>query len=261
MNKLYLLPLALAYLFCAPESHGFGGKKMNVTSLNGVTETQVAKGEDHASVLVRGKAAELIFRMMKDRQAEQPESEVAQMAGTGTNHWVAKGQQISCSKVQKKKKTDFACAFELSHDGSVSAGLEPYTPTVFNLAKTNTGSKFFKNTAPASKGRSLASVAPAGTGPAKFSKGAAYVMYDKPENKRDSDDALIVFRGASAKELLHFLSDSKDANSFTLAGGTKGVKGREIACVEKTADEPERCSLVVSFRDGSISSRKNPLLH
>lgn len=257
MNKLFALPFVLSLILAVPESHGFGSKKLNVSSLKGVTETQVAKGEERASILVRGKAAELIFRMMKESQAEQADSEVAHAAGKGSSHWVAKGKQISCSRVEKKNQHDYACAFELDREGSVMAGIEPYSPAVFNLAKTNTGSKLFKNAK--KEGRSLASVGPAAAGPAKYSKGAAYIMYDKPEKKRDSENALIVFRGASASEIMGFLNEAKDANTFALAGGTKGVKGREIACVEKTEQEPARCSLVVSFHDGSISRSKNPL--
>jgi hypothetical protein len=69
---------------------------------------------------------------------------------------------------------------------------------------------------------------------------------------------LIVFRGDSAKEILGLLESNPDNKAATWGEG-QGRKGKEIACVGATAKEPERCALVVTFQDGSVTRSGNPL--
>lgn len=255
MNRFHVSVITLSMLLAAGNSYGFGARKMQVSELKGVTESQVAKNEGKASVMVRGKAAELVFRMMKQQQEEQTDTDALKWVGTKNGaHWLVKGKQVSCSKVsnQKTKQDDFACAFEFDDQGNVAAGGEAFSPAVFNLAKTETGSKLFSKKK--AKGRGLASVATDTT----YSKGQAYLVYDEPGKARQSENALIVFRGDSAREILGLLENGK-GNREAKWGEGKGWKGNEIACVGATGHEPERCAMVVSFKDGSVTKRGNPL--
>lgn len=251
--KYLLTAFVMASLFIGSDGYAMGRKKMHVSELKGVTESQVAPSDDKAIVMVRGKAAELVFRMMKKEQSIHTESE-AQKLSVAKNpaHVTVTGKQVSCSKISsvKNKQADYACAFEVLKDGSVSAVVEAFNPAAFNLARTETGSKFFKK----AKGRGLASVAPTAT----YSTGKAFLVYDKPGKHRDSENTLIVFRGESAKELMGLLEKSSQ-NRTASWGGSKGRKGDDIACVSATEKEPDRCALVVSFRDGSVTRTGNPL--
>jgi hypothetical protein len=254
MKKLTLLTASL--LLMPGPSFGFGGKNMKVTEITGVTEAQVNKTAegDKAWVMVRGKAAELFFKMMKNQPAEKEKSqELAALAGKNTTEWNSAGKQVSCSKLEntKKKTTDYACAFELNIKGEVVAGTEPFSPAIFNLARTETKSHMFKKK---NAGRAIASVGSQAT----YDKASAYVMYDKPEDKRHSENAMVVIRGNVAKEIIAFLQDGKNAQAFQMKG-ISGVKGAEISCVNATESEKERCAIVVSLADGSVSTNKNPL--
>ena len=169
-------------------SYGFGRKKMQLSELKGVTETQVAKQTGKAMIMVRGKAAELIFRMMKREREERTDSEALKWIGSKSgSEMIVKGRQITCSMISwgKKKHEDYACSFEMDRTGTLSATKTAFSPTTFNLAKTSTGSKAFKE-----KGRSLASVTPTTT----YSKGLAYLVYDKPGNQKRAENAMIVFQ-------------------------------------------------------------------
>lgn len=237
----------------ATDVYGFGKKKMNTSEIKGTTETQIAKDETGTKVhvMVRGKAAELFFKMIKEKHVEQNDTAALAML-KDAKHWTVNGKQITCSKVEKNNKEDFACAFDLADAGEAVAGVEPFTPSMFQLAKTSTPVKFFKNSK--KEGRALAS----STSPAVYSQANAYVVYEKSEKKTGSQDAMIVVRGDSAKEIIWFLTANKDSKAFKM-GGAKGVKGKDIACVESVNGEPERCALVVSLLDGSVSTSKNPL--
>jgi hypothetical protein len=228
-------------------------KKMHVAELKGVTESQVNMNEGKASILVRGKAAELVFRMMKEEQKEVADSEALKLtAAKGATHHTIKGKQVSCSKIEnpKKKQADYACAFDLKGDGTVWAANEAFNPSTFNLARTETGSKLFKK----KPGRGLASATPT----AAYSAGQAFLVYDEPGKQRNSENALIVFRGDSAREILGVLQNHSSTSSATW-GDAKGRKGSDIACVGATTKEPERCAMVVTFRDGSVTRSGNPL--
>ena len=250
-NLTYAFIVTVAALHAADAS-AMARKKMHVAELKGVTESQVSKTEGKASVLVRGKAAELVFRMMKEEQKEVADSAALKLAAAkGAKHLTIKGKQVSCSKIEnpKKKQADYACAFDLNGDGSVWAANEPFDPGAFNLARTETGSKLFKK-----PGRNLASAAPA----TSYSSGQAFLVYDQPGKQKHSQNALIVFRGDSAREILGVLENHSGTSSAHW-GDAKGRKGNDIACVGATAKEPERCALVVSFRDGSVTRSGNPL--
>lgn len=258
MKKQNTVFITASLLLLVPAaSFGFGSKTIKVTEITGVTEAQVAKAPDggKALVMVRGKAAELFYKMMKNKATEQTGSEaLSSLPDKNTTHWTMVGKQVSCSKLEntKKKRTDFACAFEVSPKGEIVAGVEPYSPNVFNLAKTATPApiKFKKSDA----GRALASVTPHPV----YEKASAYVMYDKPENKRRAEDAMVVIRGKAAKEIMAFLQEGKSAKEFQMHG-INGVKGDEISCVDATDKEKERCALVVSLENGAVSTKKNPL--
>ena len=259
MKKFFPALAVLPFFFASGESHGFGKKKFNFADLGGVTETQVAKDHDRAYIFVRGKAAELMYRMIRADQKQEKEAGALKWANAkDATLWTVKGKQVACSKVtsEKKKKTDFACAFDLEADGKVVATETGFNSDVFNLARTETGVRLFNNK-PAEKGsRALASVA---TAPATYAQGKAYVMYGNSDKVRDSEDAMIVFRGKAAREIMEHIGASKEAKALTFGAGVKGVKGREIACVESNGQEQDRCALVVSLRDGSVSRKANPL--
>ena len=75
-------------------SYGFGRKKMQLSELKGVTETQVAKQTGKAMIMVRGKAAELIFRMMKREREERTDSEALKWIGSKSgSEMIVKGRQ------------------------------------------------------------------------------------------------------------------------------------------------------------------------
>lgn len=257
MNKYLCSAFALSCLFSATDGHAMAKKKLHVEQLKGVTETQVNselnKGDGMAAIMVRGKAAELVFRMIKEEKHEQAESDAMKMASAkGVTHTMVKGRQVTCSKVSnpKRKQDDYACAFNIKHDGTVWAGGEAFNPTAFNLARTETGSKLFKK----AQNRGLASVAV----PATYSPSQAFLVFDEPGKARNSENALIVFRGDSAKEILTLLETNIE-NKAASWNGSKGRKGADIACVNATGKEPERCAMVVSFRDGSVTRTGNPL--
>jgi hypothetical protein len=253
MQKNLVALFALGTLLVTTDSYGFGHKKMQISELKGVTETQVALNEGKATVMVRGKAAELLFRTMKTQQEEQIDTDALKWIGAADGaEWTVKGKQITCSKLLggKKKQEDYACAFSLDQAGTLSAAAEAFDTSNFNLARTETGSNLFRK-----KSRSLASVAPP---PATYSKGLAYLVYDEPGKQRSSRNALIVFRGDSAKEILGLL-ENEPANKEAHWGEAVGRKGQDIACVGVLGKEPERCALVVTFKDGSITRSGNPL--
>lgn len=250
-NLTFAFMLTVA-AFSTTDAFAMARKKMHVAELKGVTESQVNMAEGHASVLVRGKAAELVFRMMKEEQKEVADSAALKLtAAKGATHHTIKGKQVSCSKIEnpKKKQADYACAFDLKGDGTVWAADEAFNPGTFNLARTETGSKLFKK-----QGRGLASAAPTAT----YSAGQAFLVYDEPGKQRKSENALIVFRGDSAREILGVLQNHSSTSSASW-GDAKGRKGNDIACVGATTKEPERCAMVVTFRDGSVTRSGNPL--
>lgn len=242
---------AVAFLFVATDSFGFGQKKMQVSELKGVTETQISQKDGKATIMVRGKAAELIFRTMQERQEEQTDTAALALLGSKDGAEVTvHGKQVTCSKISKKKAVDYACAFDLEKGGNVAAVHDVYDPTKFNLARTETGSKVFKK-------RGLASV---GAPETTLNKGQAYLVYDTPGKARSAESALIVFRGAAAKDVLDLLqSDTDSAIKDAHWGEAKGRRGRDIACVDKLNKESERCAMVVTFSNGSISRTGNPL--
>lgn len=255
MNKYLYSAFAVSILFTSTDGHAMGRKKLNVAELKGVTESQVSKADGKATVMVRGKAAELVYRMMKEVKSEQLVSEALKMASAkGVKHMSVKGRQVSCSKMSnpKRKQDDYACSFEIKDDGTVWAGGEAFNPVAFNLARTETGSKIFKK----AQARGLASVTPAPA--ATYSTGQVYLVYDEPGKQSKSENALIVFRGESAKELMGLLETNIE-NRAAKWGESKGKKGADIACVNATSKEPERCAMVVSFRDGSVTRSGNPL--
>jgi hypothetical protein len=248
------LLFAIALFGLCENAHAFGHKKMNLTEVKGVTETQVVKGTDTAklSVMVRGKGAELLFRTLKEKRTEEVGSAALELIGNVNNtHWTVHGKQVACSRIQNaknKKKEDYACAFELDKSGEVAATVEPFSPNLFNLVRTKTQAHLF----PKKKGRGLAStVSPHPT--------SAFAMYDAPKFSRDKvEDTLFVFNGPTATEIMNFLAENK-SGTFEF-GGANGVKGKEISCVAgRKAGEQDRCALVVSLSDGSVSTRKNPL--
>jgi len=248
--------LAVFLMVSSQSAFGFSQKKMDLREVKGVTETQVAPSVEgnKMSLMVRGKGAEFLFRSLKEKRQEKVDSKALEIVGALDNtHWTVEGRQVTCSRIhnKKSKKEDYACAFDLQGDGKLVASAEPFTPTVFNLAKTKTDVKFFKKKAAA---RGLASASPAGPQDLK-----AYAMYEGRKNEKpEFKDTMFVFRGAAATQIMDFLQRNAGGEGFSLAGA-KGYKGREISCVESTAAEPARCAIVVSLAEGFISTRKNPL--
>lgn len=245
---------ALILALFAVDAHAFGGK-VKVTEFKGVTESQVAWSPDarKATVMVRGKAAEMVFLMMQEKRTEHLGSDALALAKNMTNHhWTVSGKQVNCSKIVNEKgtKADFACAFEMDETGDVRAGVEPFNPSIFNLARTSVPVKFFKK---GDTTRGLASATDA-----TYGKSQAYVVYDKGEKAKEGKHALIVFKDNVARKFIEILGTSKETKEFH-KNGAKGWKGREIACVEAFQGNPERCALVVHMEDGSISTSKNPL--
>lgn len=251
MTKFAFLFLA-ALMADLGTAHAFGKKAMNVSELTGNTEAQVVKAagtEAQLKVMVRGKAAELLFKTLKERREERVGSDaLAKVAKAKASHWTVHGRQVTCSRISggKKQGDDYACAFDLSRDGSLQARTEPFTPGVFNLALTKGSTKLFR------KERGLASAQPVA-----FDKISAYVMYGKEKQKTASEEALLVFRGQAAAEIHGFLKEHK-LRTFTM-GAAEGRRGREISCVQATASQTERCALVVSLESGEVSTTKNPL--
>jgi hypothetical protein len=254
MTKVITSLFAVAFLFTATDSFGFGKKNMQITELKGVTETQVSQKEGRATIMVRGKAAELIFNTMKKRQEEQTDTAALALIGNKDTAEVSVyGKQVTCSKITKKKAADYACAFDLEKGGTVAAAREVYDPTKFNLARTETGSKVFKKL----NSRGLASV---GAPETTLNKGQAYLVYDTPGQANKAESALIVFRGAAAKDILALLEDDKSSGMREAHWGeAKGRRGQDIACVDKLNKQPERCAMVVTFSNGSVSRDGNPL--
>jgi hypothetical protein len=252
MRSSFLYSVCLMSI--AATAHGFGGKKLNASEVVGVTETQLVKSADNGklSVMVRGRGAELLFKTLEEKRSEKLGSDALEWIGNLNNsHWTVEGDQVTCSRIQnsKSKKEDFACAFEVEPDGKVAAGLEPFTPSLFNLVKTKTQTKMFQK----QKGRGLASASAPVPHEAK-----AYVLYDDPKKKKESENAMFVFRGFAATEIMGFLTEGKEQREFVIAGA-RGIKGREISCVKAANGEPDRCALVVSLKNGSVSTRRNPL--
>jgi len=83
-------------------------------------------------------------------------------------------------------------------------------------------------------------------------------MYDKGESAKDAKDVMVVFKADVAKKLMGVIANGPGVNAFT-KNGNKGWKGRDLACVEAVGSTQERCALVISLEDGSVSKRKNPL--
>jgi hypothetical protein len=246
MTKSFLAVASVAILFSSKTSYGFGKKMMQISELKGVTESQVAVNENQAHVFVRGKAAELLFKVMKDKQEEQIDTEALKWMGSKNGaQFTVKGKQITCTRVTNQKAEDYACAFDIDQTGSLTAVNEAFVPETFNLARTETGSKLFKK----KKGRAVASAT-------SFNKGLAYLVYEKPGEQRRSENAMIVLKGESAKDLLTVLEMGAKEGHW---GDAAGRKGHDIACVGATAKEPERCAVVVSFKDGSTTTSGNPL--
>ena len=184
------------------------------------------------------------------------------MIGYGNGaHYQVRGKQVACSKITKTSKAkhhrdDYACAFDVDKNGNILAGKEAFNPQTFDLAKTATGSNVFKGTS----GRSLASVSTAALPPPdpSYGKSHAYLVYEAKGRQRQAENALIVFRGSTAKDIMGMLKNGSPGRVANY-GESKGRKGNEIACVESTGKEPERCALVISFRDGSVTRSGNPL--
>lgn len=244
-------------LLPANNAFAFASKNLKVAELNQVTESQVTWTEEErkAHVMVRGRGAELLYRMIKEERKENLESDALTFAGRASSgHWSVKGQQVICSKMDNKKKTksDYACAFSIDEGGSVNAGVEPFDPVLFNLAKTNTSIKLFKGKQ--RTGRALASASPT-----IYGKSAAYVLYGKSEVPKEGKDTMIVFKDAVARKLLEVLRSSPNSEPF-VKNGTKGLRGNEFSCVEAANGDAERCAVVFSLTDGGVSKRKNPLL-
>lgn len=253
MTRTILALTSLALFFTAETSFGFAKKPMQISELKGVTETQVLAGTWKANVLVRGKAAELLFKTMKEKQEEQTDTEALKLIGSADGtQWTVRGKRITCSKIARKNAADYACAFDLDQTGSLAAADDVFSPNTFNLAHTETGSKLFKK----KSNRSLASVGPL----ASYNKGLAYLVYNEPGKARNSEAALIVFRGEPAKEILGLLQNNPD-NKFTHWGKANGRRGQDIACVEAFGKEPERCAVGVTFRDGATTRDGNPLFY
>lgn len=253
--KLCLALLCVWALLGSENSFAFGRKSLRMAEIKGVTESQIANNDGKLSVMVRGKVAELLFRMAKGKQSLEAESAALQLTQNNKDgtHWVVKGKQLNCSKISNVKKhaDDYACSFQIDQSGSIAAASESFSPELYNLARTETGSKMFK------KARALASVTQPGASQATFSKGQAYVVYEKPGEQKKSETALIVFRGDSAREIKTFLETSHVAEATW--SGNRGRKGNEIACVNATYSEPERCAVAVNLHDGAILRSANPL--
>lgn len=253
----------LSFLLLSQAAYGMGHKKMNLTEIKGVTESQLFKSADAQvlSIMVRGKAAELLYRTLEEKRVKKTGTEALDLLkDKNAAHWTVQGKQISCSKIQNKiaKVNDYACAFALDPEGEVAGQLEPFTPTLFNLVKTKTQARLFSAKKPS--GRGIASV----SSPVPHETGA-YLMFDKSSDsveagkpKREYEDALLVFKGEAAVEIMGFLTEAKKYREFILSGA-KGVRGKEISCLGKKSAETERCALVISLGSGSISTRKNPL--
>lgn len=247
--------LTTALLFSGESAHAFGKKSFQSTELTGVTESQITHAPDSGkiSVMVRGRVAELLFRMIKGEKKEHLGSDALALTKNMTNtHWTVSGKQVTCSKITTKSqaKADYACAFDLSNDGAVVAGVEPFNPALFNLARTNVPDRFFQKGA---KTRGLAS-----NGASLYEQSAAYVVYDKGEKAKQAKEAMVVFKGSVAKKLVEVMGQGKDVKPFTMKGA-KGWKGRDLACVEAVGASQERCALVLSLEDGAVSKKKNPL--
>lgn len=257
MKNVLLFVSTVTLAFVAPNSYGFGGKPMRLTDIKGTTETQVAKSmeSERVEVMIRGQAAKLLFSTMREEAPQEVSTEALKLVKAKyASHWFVKGKQISCSRIaaEKGKKEDYACSFAIDNKGEVALGVEPFHSGTFNLARTETGLRF-KNQ---KGGRGLASISKA---PVAFDKANAYLMHK--EKVRESEEVMVLFRGTAAKELISFLDrpENQKVKSY-FWGKTKGVRGREIACVHATAKEPERCALVVSMNDGSIDRSANPLM-
>jgi hypothetical protein len=241
--------LVLSAFLVTQMAYGFGSKKMNFVEVSGKSEAQVVQGEN-LNLMIRGRAAELFFKMSQGAVAKLDSEALPAMKAKAKSHWAWTGKQIACSKVtdEKQKKDEYACGFTMAAKGNMS-GLEPFSPAVFNLAQTNEKSTLFKK----AKGRGLAS-APA------FDKATAFVMFDKPGEKMNSKEVMVVIRGKAANQIIDQLAASPDVKKFQ-KGPVQGVRGDDIACVYANGNETERCSFVVSMDDGSVKNSHNPLFH
>lgn len=251
------LSLSLLAFLATTTAHGFGGKKMNFTEVRGASEAQVVQteGVPGTKVMIRGRAAELLYKMNDHKALEQKDTEaLAQMKAKEKSHWAWTGKQISCSKVtdEKKKVDEYACGVVMTTDGELAA-LEPFSPAVFNLAQTEQKSTLFKRTK--GIGRAIASL-PANA----LDKATAYVVYEKKGAATQSSEAMVVIRGTAAQEIMWQLNAAPKADKFK-KGPVDGVRGREIACVGASNSEGERCSFVVSMADGQMQTKHNPLFH
>ncbi|MGZ3696274.1 MAG: hypothetical protein ACXWQO_19955 [Bdellovibrionota bacterium] len=250
MKTILILVVALG---AANVAYGFGSKKMNFTEVKGQSEAQVVQGEN-LNVMIRGRAAELFYKVNMAKATEIKESAaIPMMKAKDTTHWAWTGKQITCSKVTdtKKNKDEYACGFAFDASG-VMAGIEPFTPTIFNLAQTQEKTTLFKKM---KKSRGLASAAPGA-----LDKATAFVVYDKPREATNSKEAMVVIRGKAAQDILTYLATDPKAEKFK-KGPAEGLRGKEIACVYASGTENERCSFMVSMDDGSVSKSHNPLFH
>lgn len=258
MFRVLSLSVAALLLTSGQDAFAFGGKKMHLAEVNGVSETQVVNADGKSlSVMVRGRAAELLFRTIKEKRKEQMSSAALDLlGGAETTHWKVEGRQISCSRLAKGKTSEYACAFALEAAGKVVASREAFDPDRFNLPLTKAYASLFKKP---SGGRGLASVGSAGpNSPVVFEKAKAYVLYEDAKRKQEAREALLVIRGQAASEIREFLTASGPYVTMQ-RGSAKGIKAREISCVEATVNEGDRCALVISLGDGAVSTRNNPL--
>lgn len=242
---------AAALLFVSHEqAHAFGQKKMNLSEVKGGTESQLIQAPDSAklSVVVHGKGAEFLFRTLKKtRTGKYAPSGQDLVSGTNAR-WTVVGRQVTCTRIQKAKNESYACAFQLDKKGAVAGDFEPLSPVAFNFDKNSAKVAIKKK-----GGRGLASASAPVSHPT-----STYAMYENGSEKSRSEDTLFVFHGPVATEMIGFLT-MHDSDSFFLAGAS-GVRGKEVSCVAaKKPGDSDRCALVVSMNDGSISTRKNPL--
>jgi hypothetical protein len=256
MRFVYTATFSVAALLLTNQAFAFGSKPLNLAEVKAPSETQIVTAENGSlSVLLRGGVAEVIYEAMNADEAEAKDSDAVKYIGNAElSHYKLQGKQVTCSRiVTKDKKADYACAFDLANTGGVVAGAEPFRPQTFNLASAHTANNFFAKKA--AGGRMIASVAApaAAAQPAK-----SYVMYGEEADRRAPKEVLVVFKGEAAGQMLDYLNDGKHAELFE-KGGVKGLRGKEISCVEATAKEKDRCALVINVAEGTVDTDKNPL--
>lgn len=257
----------LAVAFSVP-SYSFAMSKGSIDYAvdRGPSQVQLTSFNSEAgdsSVLIRGHAAEVVYKNLNIDAKSVTQSAALDLIGGKAQQSEKVGSLITCSEIRSGKKADYACSVTVDSNGKLAVNREPFDTKKFDLATNYGGAtnlfKAAKNTAKA--GRSLASV----DEPKVY--GSADVYFVKPkEAKKDlqqakAENMLVVVTGPAAEKIYDEMSIAKDAKNKSM-GDAIIFRGEHMACVQnKGAKKAKnaRCTFTVSRDSGAVVRDLNPL--